>query len=116
MTDNISRAKNVGSSESSSFQDSLNDLIGYWEKSPQPSTKISSYFPIYVKLFNHLRGQRCTFIETGILDGGSLFMWRSWLGDQARVIGVDLNPDAIKWRTSGFEVYIGDQGDPAFWS
>jgi hypothetical protein len=32
-----------------------------------------------------------------------------------RVIGVDLNPDAIKWRESGFEIYIGDQGDPAFW-
>ncbi len=86
-----------------------------WEKSPHPSFKHTNYFRIYAELFGHLVGTRCTFIETGILEGGSLFMWREWLGPRARIIGVDLNPQASKWRDHGFEIHIGDQGDPAFW-
>jgi len=97
------------------FGESLEELYECWRSAPFPSVKISSYFPIYVKLFGHLRGQECTFIETGILDGGSLFMWRKWLGEQARIIGIDLNPDALKWRDHGFEIFVGDQGDPGFW-
>ncbi|WP_276373147.1 hypothetical protein [Chryseolinea sp. H1M3-3] len=91
------------------------DLLECWKNSPHPSVKITSYFPAYAELFSYLRDTECTFIETGILDGGSLFMWRSWLGDKARIIGVDLNPAAAKWNDHGFEIYIGDQGDPKFW-
>ena len=76
---------------------------------------MSNYFQIYTDLFAHLRGTRCTFIETGVLNGGSLFMWRDWLGKDARIIGIDLNPAALKWREHGFEIYIGDQGDRQFW-
>lgn len=42
-------------------------------------------------------------------------MWRDWLGPQARVVGIDLNPRVQKWREHGFEIINGDQGDPAFW-
>jgi hypothetical protein len=93
----------------------LQELLEAWRRSPQPTIKITSYFPAYSQLFSRLRGTECTLIEVGILDGGSLFMWRDWLGDKARIIGVDLNPEAAKWRDSGFEIFIGDQGDPAFW-
>ena len=90
-------------------------LLKSWQDSPYPTLKITSYFPAYVELFGHLVNQECVFIETGILDGGSLFMWRTWLGPKARIIGIDLNPEATKWRQSGFEIFIGDQGDPDFW-
>lgn len=93
----------------------FNDLIHSWQVSPYPSTKLSSYFSAYSDLFGHLRGSDCVFVETGVLLGGSLFMWRNWLGENARIIGIDLNPDALKWRDHGFEIYIGDQGDPNFW-
>lgn len=94
---------------------SLNELVLSFDTSPQPSFKVSNYFSIYVDLFHHLRDTECTFIEVGILDGGSLFMWRKWLGEKARIIGIDLNPEALKWKADGFEIYIGDQGDPKFW-
>lgn len=51
----------------------------------------------------------------GILSGGSLFMWREFFGDKARIIGVDLNPNAKKWEEYGFEIYIGSQSDENFW-
>ena len=91
------------------------DLIRAWMSSPHPSIKTSSYFPVYAKLFAHLRHTQCTFVETGILEGGSLFMWRQWLGTQARIVGIDLNPDARKWENFGFEIFIGDQADRKFW-
>lgn len=93
----------------------LTELIEAWQRSPQPTVKVTSYFPAYAQLFAHLRGTECVLIEVGILDGGSLFMWRDWLGDKARIVGIDMNPEAAKWRDSGFDIFIGDQGDPAFW-
>ena len=93
----------------------MKELYSCWKDSPFPSVKVTSYFPAYVELFGHLVGEKCTFIETGILDGGSLFMWRNWLGENARIIGIDLNPEALKWQNEGFEIFIGDQADPEFW-
>lgn len=93
----------------------ISRLIKAYQNSPYPSFKVSNYFPIYAELFGHLVDQPCTFIETGVLNGGSLFMWRNWLGPKARIIGIDLNPAAKKWESHGFEVHIGDQGDPKFW-
>jgi len=96
-------------------ENALQDLIKSFQESPYPSFKVTNYFQIYSDLFSHLRGSDCTFIETGVLNGGSLFMWRNWLGEKARIIGVDLNLVAKKWEEYGFEIYIGDQGDPLFW-
>lgn len=93
----------------------IQELIQAWENSPYPSTKLTTYFAAYVELFSHLRNSESVFIETGVLGGGSLFMWRNWLGPKARIIGIDLNPQALKWKEHGFEIYIGDQGDPSFW-
>jgi hypothetical protein len=97
------------------MKSSLDELVSSWKNSPYPSIKHTSYFSAYVELFGHLRGTECTFIETGVLDGGSLYTWRKWLGDKARIIGLDLNPESLKWQDHGFEIVIGDQGDPLFW-
>ena len=43
-------------------------------------------------------------------------MWRDFFGKNARIIGVDLNPEATKWREHGFEIFIGDQSDSNFWA
>ena len=93
----------------------LRDLMNAFHESPEPTIKVNTYFPVYADLFKHLIGANCTFIEVGVLSGGSLFMWRKWLGEKARIIGIDLNPEAVKWRGHGFEIYIGDQADPNFW-
>ncbi len=84
-------------------------------KSPHYITKHSTYFDAYDDLLSKYRGQKITFVEIGILSGGSLYMWRDFFGPQARIIGVDLNPAAKKWESEGFEIYIGSQSDPDFW-
>jgi hypothetical protein len=93
----------------------IQDLIDCYKNSPYPSTKLTTYFSAYAELFSHLRNSDSVFIETGVLGGGSLHMWRNWFGPKARIIGIDLNPEALKWKEQGFEIFIGDQGDPNFW-
>src|SRR5918992_5310287 len=73
------------------------------------TTKWSNYFAIYDDLLAKYRGKPITFVEVGVLNGGSLQMWRSFLGREARIIGVDLNPHALQMEVEGFEVFIGDQ-------
>ena len=84
-------------------------------KSPYESRKHTTYFDSYDHFFDRYRGKEITFLEIGILDGGSLFMWRDFFGKQARIIGVDLNPEAKKWEKEGFEIFIGSQSDEKFW-
>lgn len=84
-------------------------------KSPRRSIKHTTYFAAYDDLLSNYRGKPITFVEVGVLGGGSLFMWREFFGPDARIIGVDLNSAARKWENDGFEIFIGSQSDPAFW-
>ncbi len=95
----------------------MKDTLSYasYKKSPYRSIKLSTYFETYDDLFARYRGKDITFVEIGILGGGSLFMWRDFFGDNARIIGIDLNPGAKKWEAEGFEIFIGSQSDEKFW-
>ncbi len=84
-------------------------------KSPYLSYKHSSYFQVYEDLLNPYRKTNLTFVEVGVLNGGSLFMWREFFGPSARIIGIDLNPLAKRWEKDGFEIFIGSQSDSVFW-
>jgi len=85
-------------------------------KSPYQSRKHNTYFEAYDHFFSKYRDQEITFVEIGVLRGGSLYMWRDYFGPKARIIGIDLNPNAKKWEAEGFEIFIGSQSDIDFWS
>lgn len=87
----------------------------YFLESPEPTVKHTSYFEVYDEIFRRFKNQKITFVEIGVLNGGSLFMWKNYFGENARIIGIDLNPEAKKWESYGFEIYIGNQGDERFW-
>jgi hypothetical protein len=91
------------------------DTYKSYVKSPYMSLKHNTYFDSYDHFFSKYRNQNITFVEIGVLGGGSLFMWRDYFGPEARIIGVDLNPNAKKWEENGFEIYIGSQSDIKFW-
>lgn len=90
-------------------------IIKSFMKSPNYSLKISSYFHVYETLFSRFKDKKITFVEIGVLDGGSLFMWRDFLGEKARIIGIDINPKAKILEADGFEIFIGDSSSPNFW-
>jgi len=84
-------------------------------KSKYYCLKHKNYFHIYDLLLKKYKNKRITFVEIGVFSGGSLFMWRDYFGEKARIIGVDLNPEAKKWEKEGFEIFIGSQSDENFW-
>ena len=79
------------------------------------SLKCDTYFQAYEEIFNKYVGKKITFVEVGVLHGGSLFMWREYFGKEARIIGIDLHPKAKELEKYGFEIYIGSQSDKSFW-
>ena len=93
----------------------MKKLIKSFKTSPRYSIKWSNYFAIYENLFNKFVNKKITFVEIGGGNGGSLFMWKKYFGSKARIIGIELNPDAKKLEKFGFEIFIGDQSDPLFW-
>jgi len=92
-----------------------NSIYAAFLQSPYRSVKHSTYFEVYEELFSKYRDREIVFVEIGVLAGGSLFMWQSYFGPKARIIGIDKNPAAKKWIDYGFDIYIGDQEDKNFW-
>tara|TARA_Y100001958_G_C21155339_1_gene490506 strand:+ start:98 stop:943 length:846 start_codon:yes stop_codon:yes gene_type:complete len=93
----------------------MKNLIKSFKNSPRYSIKWSNYFAIYENLFKKFVNKKIIFVEIGVGNGGSLFMWKKFFGNKARIIGIELNPDAKKLEKFGFEIFIGDQSDPLFW-
>ncbi len=101
-----------------SFHKKINNesqLFKAFENSEFRSTKHTNYFYIYDELLKKFLDKKITFVEVGIASGGSLFMWKKYFGNNARIIGIDFNPGAKKWEKFGFEIHIGNQSDGNFW-
>jgi hypothetical protein len=90
-------------------------LYNIYKNLPYTSLKNDSYFLAYEEIFNKYVGKKITFVEVGVLHGGSLFMWKEYFGPQARIIGIDLDPAAKDLEKYGFEIFIGSQSDKNFW-
>ena len=86
-----------------------------FSNSEKYSIKWSNYFQVYEKILSNYRNKKIKFVEIGVANGGSLFMWRKYFGKKAKIIGIDLNPNAKKLEKNGFKIYIGNQSDKKFW-
>lgn len=72
------------------------------------------YLPLYDRYFGQYRGTPVKFLEIGLNNGGSLQMWRRYLGQDAVLCGIDINPDCAQYDGQSGMVRIGSQDDPAF--
>lgn len=77
--------------------------------------KWQHYFEIYHRHFARFVGQKVDVLEIGIYSGGSLQMWRSYFGDKSHIYGVDIEKTCKEYESDHISVFIGDQGDRAFW-
>ncbi|MBC6493153.1 class I SAM-dependent methyltransferase [Flavihumibacter stibioxidans] len=76
--------------------------------------KWEHYIDIYDQYFSKYRNTDFTFLEIGIAHGGSLEMWRKYFGENAKIIGVDVNPECKKFEGDNISIHIGSQEDEAF--
>jgi hypothetical protein len=89
------------------YFDAHTDGPGIW--------KWRHYFEIYERHLDRFRGGPVHIVEIGVLGGGSLQMWHDYFGPQTRVYGIDINSESKALEREGVEIFIGDQGDRAFW-
>ena len=72
------------------------------------------YLPLYDRYFSRYRNTPVKFLEIGVNNGGSLQMWRRYLGKDAVLCGIDINPDCAQYDGQSGMVRIGSQDDPEF--
>jgi len=73
--------------------------------------KWNHYFDIYERHLSRFRGKNLVMLEIGVFGGGSLDMWRAYLGTEAKIIGIDINPECKQYESDGIEIFIGSQDD-----
>ncbi len=72
------------------------------------------YIPLYDRYFAAFRGKPVRFLEIGVFKGGSLQMWRRYLGEEAVIFGIDIDPACAAFDGQAGQVRIGSQDDPKF--
>ena len=93
----------------------MSQLQNYFERnSGNAIHKWMHYFDIYDFWFRKFKNKPITIVEIGIFQGGSLAMWRDYFGSEARIIGIDINPQCKQFESEDIEVFIGSQADRDF--
>ena len=76
---------------------------------------------MYEERFGRFRNcDGCVLVEVGIYSGGSLRMWRWWLGKRVIIIGVDLSNRTLVYHNNPLygspRIFVGDQGSADLWA
>jgi cephalosporin hydroxylase len=77
-------------------------------------TKWVDYLDLYDRHFSAFRGTSVKMLEIGVLNGGSLEIWREYFGPRAVLFGIDITPECAQRVDPPNQVRIGSQADPAF--
>lgn len=91
-----------------SFFDARREGRGIW--------KWLHYFDVYQRHLQKFAGTDAHLVEIGVYSGGSLDMWRDYLGPAATITGIDIAPECRVYETGATKIAIGDQADRAFWA
>ena len=86
----------------------------YSEHSGHLVHKWHHYIPIYDRYFGPFRGRAPKMLEIGVSKGGSLAIWRKFLGPDAIIYGIDIEEDCRRYDGIDGQVRIGSQDDPTF--
>ncbi len=90
-----------------------NELFSYFlgARNEMALDKWNHYFKIYDRHLSRFRGKPVKLLEIGTFLGGGLAMLRHYLGDEARLVGMDADPRAVQAAAGHFHVVLGDQED-----
>ena len=72
-----------------------------------------SYAQTYTDLLEPYRGKDVVLVEFGIGYGGCLQMWREYLGQNARIYGIE-KQSSLCYEEDRIKCICGDQGDVSF--
>ena len=76
--------------------------------------KGETYMDVYTKYFTPFQSLEFVFLEIGVRDGASLRVWAEYFPN-AKIVGVDINPECKRHETDRISIEIGSQADEMFW-
>lgn len=88
------------------------DLCSLLDSYSSDKNSAHSYGPFYEQLLSLQRNAVTSVLEIGIYHGASLRAWRDYFPN-ARVSGIDINPDTMLLGEDRIETFLGRQDDPA---
>jgi 23S rRNA U2552 (ribose-2'-O)-methylase RlmE/FtsJ len=93
----------------------MNDLEKYFRQNDKRLIhKWGHYFDVYDKYFSKYRNKEIVVLEIGVSQGGSLQMWRNYFGKDAKIYGIDINPQCKELEEPDIKIFIGSQSDRNF--
>jgi len=75
--------------------------------------KWTHYLDLYERYLSSFRNKSISILEIGVLNGGSLQLWKKYFGKNCNIVGIDINPN-FKYEEPQIKVEIGDQTDRKF--
>lgn len=72
------------------------------------------YLEIYERYLSKFRNAPVTFLEIGVQAGGSLKLMKQYLGHEAKIIGIDVDPTCKELESTEFTIHIGSQDNKDF--
>lgn len=88
----------------------MRDLVTIAARYDTDKAVHTHYLRDYEKYFSRLRDQDVRLLELGILEGGSLLLWRDYF-QKGLIVGLDINPVQLDDPTGRVRVYQGAQQD-----
>lgn len=85
------------------FENHLDRYSGKWKH----------YFEVYDRYLQKYINQEISLLEIGISNGGSLQIWKKYLGSKARIFGIDVDPRTM-FSEPQIKTYCGSQVDVNF--
>lgn len=76
--------------------------------------KWTHFFPAYERHLSRYVNRPALMVEIGCGAGGSLQMWKRFLGPYAQIVGIDIRPDCSAFEEPQVAVRIGHQADESF--
>jgi hypothetical protein len=77
-------------------------------------SKWKQYFPAYQRHLAKFIDQSVVLIEIGVSGGGSLQLWKKFLGPFVRIVGIDVNVLCKDFEEDQISVRLGSQSDSIF--
>lgn len=97
------------------LQGAANDLERlYYSHRGHLAFKWHHYLKVYDRYLGRYRNRPLRLLEIGVMDGGSLEIWRKYFGQEAVIFGIDISERCAAFDGHGGAVRIGDQSDTTF--
>lgn len=84
------------------------------------SSKWEHYLFIYQELFEKYiqKNKPVNILEIGVLNGGSLQLWKKFLPEGSQIYGVDINPECqnIQFNDENIHFFLGNGASSDFWA